>query len=128
MTMSIDKGPALIADLERDAKHLADNERVSEEQARRVMGRIGLLLCDVARNAVSNEGAREIAVTEAEVVAAEQVKNHIIICRGTPGTPTTLKVAILIALSKSPWAIAAIMIALIYKPAALQVVQRFLTP
>ena len=126
MTASLDKGPALISDLEKDARHLADNERVSEEQARRVMGRIGLLLCDVARNAVSNEEAREIAVTEAERVAVKQIEGHVVICRGTSNSPTSWRGAAMIAMSKSPWALALVVVALILKPAALQVLQQLL--
>ena len=124
MTMSLDRGPALISDLERDAQHLADNEKVSEEQARRVMGRIGLLLCDVARNAVSKDEASEIAVAEADGVAAKHIEGHVIICRGGTASPTTLRGAALIALSKSPWAVAAIVVALILRPAALQALQQ----
>ena len=126
MTASLDKGPALISDLEKDARHLADNEQVSEEQARRVMGRIGLLLCDVARNAVSNEEAREIAVTEAERVAVKQIEGHVVICRGTSNSPTSWRGAAMIAMSKSPWALALVVVALILKPAALQVLQQLL--
>jgi hypothetical protein len=32
MTINVDKGPALIGDLERDADDLAHNEEASEEQ------------------------------------------------------------------------------------------------
>ena len=110
MTMSLDKGPALIGDLQRDAMHLANNEKVSEEQVRRTMGRIGLLLCDVAQNAITNEEARSIAEEEAHRVAATRIEQHVIVCKGTTGSPTTFKGAAMIALSKSPWAVASVII------------------
>ncbi len=126
MTASLDRGPALISDLENDAKYLAHNEQVSEEQARRVMGRIGLLLCDVARNAVSNEEAREIAVFEAEKVAKAQIDGHVIICKAGQISPTSFRGAALIALSRCPWAIAMIIVVLILRPGAMQALQKIL--
>jgi hypothetical protein len=119
--MSLDRGPALIGDLERDARHLADGEKTSEEQFRRTMGRVGLLLCDVARNSITNEEAREIAVIEAERVAGEKVSNHIVVCRGSSGSPTSWRGAAMLALSRSPWAVTILIVILLllYHPPGL---------
>lgn len=118
MTTSMTQGPALIGDLERDARQLADNAKVSDEQMRRTIGRIGLLLVDVARNAAGVDQAKEIAAEVARQHATEAVEAHVVFCRSQSGTPASWRGAAMLALSKSPIA-AAILIptmALIYRP------------
>lgn len=128
MTMSLDKGPALISDLQRDASQLADNDKVSDEQFRRTVGRIGLLLCDVARNAVSNEEARGIAVDESKRAAESAVGTHVIVCRRDSAMPSSWRGAAMLALSKSPvpFSIALVVLVLAYHPPAL--LQRLIGP
>ena len=118
MTTSMTQGPALIGDLERDARQLADNGHVSDEQMRRTIGRIGLLLVDVARTAADVDQAQDIADKTARKHAVEAVQEHIVICRAQSGSPASWRGAAMVALSKSPIA-AAILIptmAIIYRP------------
>lgn len=118
MTTSMTQGPALIGDLERDARQLADNGKVSDEQMRRTIGRIGLLLVDVARTAADVDQAQEIAVNAARKHAADAVEAHVVICRAQSGTPTSWRGAAMLALSKSPVAVAILIptLAIIYRP------------
>ena len=120
MTTSMTQGPALIGDLERDARQLADNAKVSDEQMRRTIGRIGLLLVDVARTAADVDQAQEIADAAAHKHASAAVESHVIVCRAQSGTPTSWRGAAMLALSKSPVAAAVLIptMALIYRPPA----------
>lgn len=118
MNTSLTQGPALIGDLEQDARQLASNSKVSDEQMRRTIGRIGLLLVDVARNAAGVDQAKEIAAEVARKYAEDAVQAHVVVCRAQSCTPTSWRGAAMMALSRSPVA-AAILIptmALIYYP------------
>lgn len=123
MTMSLDKGPALIGALRSDAQQLADNERVSDEQFHRTVGRMGLLMVDIAENAPSRDEAKAIATVEALRVSEATVGQHIVICRQTTGTPSTIRGAVLTAISRAPWPTAMLILAwlvLYHPPASLQ--------
>lgn len=145
MTTSRENGPALIDNLRRSATELASNEVVSDEQFHRVMGQVGLLICDVAENAVSNEDARALAVEEAErAVAGEKVREivraeaarvagaavnvHFEDCRTRQASPTTVRGALLIALSKSPSLLAVIIVVVSLRPSVLQFLEKLISP
>jgi hypothetical protein len=117
--MSFDKGPALIGALQADSEQLAIGKKPVPEQLYRTVGHIGLLLCDVARHATTNEQARAIAAKEAHDAAKGAVDTHVIVCKGTSGSPTSFRGAAMIALSHSPWAIVVLTTILVvcYHPA-----------